>query len=134
VTDDRIRITKLKECIGNIIEYTSQGKDVFLKDTKTQDAVLRNLQVIGQIIKDLSAEIKSEYPADWKDAARFRDKITHDYFAIDLEIVWNVIENKIPQLQRTIAKIQKDKTAVWEKQKESKLQQLLEHEKRHDQS
>ncbi len=125
MTDDRIRITKLKECIGNINEYTSQGKGYFLKDSRTQDAILRNFQVIGQIVKDLSAEIKQEYPADWKEAARFRDKITHDYFEIDLEIVWDVIENKIPKLKRIVHKIAEDKKALWEKQKESKLQQLL---------
>ncbi len=134
MTDDRIRIAKLQECIGNIREYTAQGKEYFFEDTRTQDAVLRNFQIIGQIIKDLSAELKSQYSADWKEAAQFRDKITHDYFEIDLDIVWNVIEHKIPKLQRIVAQIQKDKKAVWENQKESKLQQLLEKEHPQDQT
>jgi uncharacterized protein with HEPN domain len=126
VTDDRMRIAKIRECIENIETYTAKDEKSFYRDTKTQDAVLRNFQILGQAIKDLSNDIKREYPADWAKAAQFRDKITHDYFSIDLEIVWKAIVQKLPPLRQTIDQIEKDKKIEWEKKPHSKLKKLIE--------
>lgn len=94
--DDRAKLEKILECIQRIQEYIKEGKDLFLVDYKTQDAVIRNCQVIGEAVKGLSAELQANTPTvGWRQAARFRDKITHDYFEVDLEKVWEVAEQDL---------------------------------------
>lgn len=93
-----------------IISYT-KGLTIrdFLKDHKTYDAVMRNLQIIGEAIKHLPAEIRAEYKnVDWKKAAGLRDIVVHEYFGINMDIVWDVITSKIPELEKEVKKILKE--------------------------
>ena len=70
------------------------------------DAVVRNFEIIGEATKNLSANLKALYPrTDWKSVAGFRDTLIHGYFGIDLEILWDIIVNKIPLLQEEVAAI-----------------------------
>ena len=104
--DDKEKLDKILECIDRIIDYTKQGKDEYFANTMIQDAVVRNLQVLGDCFKDLSEELKQQNAdVEWKDAARFRDKVTHDYFDIDQTKVWAVVENKLGLLRRKIEDI-----------------------------
>ena len=65
-----------------------------------QDATLRKLEIIGQAVKNLSDEAKSREPEiPWKQIAGMRDKVIHDYFGMNLEIVWAVIEKELPKLE-----------------------------------
>lgn len=81
----------------------------FLKDHKTYDAVMRNLQIIGEAIKHLPAEVRTEYKnVDWKKAAGLRDIVVHEYFGINIDIIWDVITNKIPELEKEVKKILKE--------------------------
>ncbi|MEW6679932.1 MAG: HepT-like ribonuclease domain-containing protein [bacterium] len=62
----------------------------FLEDIKTQDAVVRNLEIIGEAAKNISEELKKKYPRiQWKDLAGVRDKLIHHYFGVNFDIVWN---------------------------------------------
>ena len=71
----------------------------FLESLMVQDAVLRNLQIIGEAVKRLSPELKAEHPdLPWREMAGLRDRIVHDYFGINHEIVWSVISEEIPAL------------------------------------
>jgi len=80
--------------------------DGFKNDRMRVDAVVRNFEIIGEAVKNLSDELKAQYPAtDWKAIAGFRDTLIHGYFGIDLEILWDIIEHKIPVLQGQIADI-----------------------------
>ena len=68
-----------------------------------QDATIRKLQVIGQAVKNLSDTSKSRQPhIPWKQIAGLRDKVIHDYFGVDLEIVWAVVEKDLPTLRRAV--------------------------------
>ena len=102
--DDRVYLHHLEECIDRITEYTRSGLDSFLDDTMTQDAVLRNLEVIGEAVKNLSPTLTAAHPEiPWKRIAGLRDILIHHYFGVDLEIVWRVVEDRLPELSRAVA-------------------------------
>ena len=98
--EDVAVIQDIKESIGRIMSYTSkmEYKD-FLQDYKTQDAVVRNIEILGEAVKLLSDEAKEKYPnIPWKEIAGTRDKLIHDYFGVNIDIVWNIAKNEIPLL------------------------------------
>ncbi|MEO0071179.1 MAG: DUF86 domain-containing protein [candidate division WOR-3 bacterium] len=81
-------------------------KEQFAQDRKTRDAVVRNLEVIGEAVKKVSDEIKDKYPeVEWKKIAGLRDILIHDYFGIDTDIIWDVIQNKLPTLIKQLQQI-----------------------------
>ena len=97
----------LKDILDSIkkIEKYTKGLffDKFANDELIQDGVVRNLEIIGEAVKNIPEDIKSEYPAiDWKKIAGLRDILVHAYFGIDIEIVWDVVKNKIPDLEQSI--------------------------------
>lgn len=97
---DRDFLNDIREAIQRIAAYTKgMTYSRFLKDIKTQDAVVRNLEVIGEATKNLSSRLKKTYPQiPWKDLAGVRDKMIHHYFGISYEIVWKIAREQLPQL------------------------------------
>ena len=86
--DDRIYLLHIRDAIQSILQYTSPGKDHFFADRKTQDAVIRNLEIIGEATKRVSAPLKAAHPdISWKPIAGMRDKLVHDYFGVNLQLV-----------------------------------------------
>ena len=74
-------------------------RSVFESDEQAFDAVLKNLEVIGEAAKRIPAEIKCSHPEiAWRDIASLRDIIVHEYFGLDLDIVWDVVANRVPVL------------------------------------
>ncbi len=97
--DDRIYLEHILQCIDRVRTYTSDGKAAFLADTRTQDAVIRNLQVIAESTQRLSDPLRQAHPdVDWRGLAGFRNIMVHNYFGIRLERVWEIIELFVPQL------------------------------------
>lgn len=92
------------ECCRRIIHYTADlSFDQFVEDNLTYDAVLRNIEIIGEAAKQVPTEIRDQYPSvEWRRIAGMRDIVAHHYFSIHDEIVWDIIENKIPDLQKDI--------------------------------
>jgi uncharacterized protein with HEPN domain len=69
-------------------------------DPIMQRAFIRSLEVIGEAVKNLSGDLREEHPEiDWRKAAGLRDKLIHHYFGVDWNVVWDVITNKLPELQ-----------------------------------
>jgi uncharacterized protein with HEPN domain len=101
--DNRVYLIHIRDCITRIKQYTVEGKEVFFQDIKTQDAVLRNLQVRCESVQKLPSDWKNTYPEiEWSNIAGFRNRLTHEYLNVDLDIVWSVIEKYLPDLERTI--------------------------------
>ncbi len=77
--------------------------DKFCKDSRTFDAVIRNLEIIGEAAKNVPNNIREKYPAlEWKKIAGLRDMLIHEYFGVDSDIVWDIISNKLPDLIRNL--------------------------------
>ena len=103
---DSEHVHDIKEAVKRIEAYTKGlSYSKFLKDAKTQDAVVRNLEIIGEAVKNTSSDFKRKNRnIEWKSIAGMRDKLIHEYFGVNLEIVWNVIKEKLPQLKNQIKK------------------------------
>jgi len=95
------------DSIHYIFEYTDgMSKEEFLNQKMVQDAVIRNFEIIGEATKLLSDNVRTE--ADhipWKNMAGMRDKLIHNYMGVDLEAVWNTIENVLPQLEQDLSEL-----------------------------
>jgi uncharacterized protein with HEPN domain len=78
----------------------------FVSDRKTQDAVIRNLEIIGEAAKHVSPGTKSRFPdIPWKSIAGHRNRLIHGYFGVNFEIVWEIITEGLPVLEATIQKV-----------------------------
>ncbi len=107
---DKEYLADVGEALQRIIAYTVELTfEEFLADQKTQDAVLRNLQVMGEAVKKLSAPLKQAHPRlPWKQMAGMRDKVVHDYFGINYDIVWALVKEELPALLQSLTAIHSD--------------------------
>jgi uncharacterized protein with HEPN domain len=105
VSGDRLRLLHIRDAIARIRGYVTT-RDAFLRDTRTQDAVVRNLEVIGEAVKALTAATREFAPdVRWTSIAGMRDRLIRGYFSIDLDLVWHVIEHELDVLDQTVAKL-----------------------------
>lgn len=90
----------IREAIKRIEGYIEEmDYEEFLQDIKTQDAVVRNIEVIGEATKNISNELKGKYPqVPWKELAGVRDKLIHHYFGVNYDIVWTIVKEELPEI------------------------------------
>lgn len=101
--DDRVYLEHIRDALARVVEYCSDGRDGFFRDRRTQDAVVRNLEIVGEAAKRISVATRDSSPdIPWKVIAGMRDKLIHEYFGVNLEIVWLVVEKDLPVLWRQI--------------------------------
>jgi len=96
-----------KEAVLRINAYTEDlSYEQFLEDKKTQDAVVRNLEIIGEAAKNVSDELKNKFPQiPWKDLAPVGDKLIHHYFGVNFDIVWNIVKQELPDVLSQLEEI-----------------------------
>lgn len=106
MSKDRVYLQHILDAIHKIESYILVGKDVFMRDSHWQDAVIRELEIIGEATKKISSYIREIYPeVPWKQVAGFRDVLIHDYMGVDLGVVWETTQQNLPDLKTQIQKI-----------------------------
>lgn len=104
--NDLLYLSNIQECIAVIELYTQDGRESFDSNRIIQDAVIRNLEVIGEATKRLSNQLRDSYSEiPWRQIAGLRDILIHDYLKVDLEEVWSVVENDLPQLKLQVVQM-----------------------------
>ncbi len=105
--DYKVYLDDILQAADKILMYVEgMTSEKFAKDPKTQDAVVRNLEIIGEAAKKVPPEIREMTPKiEWKKMAGLRDILIHEYSGVDLEIVWDVVTNKLPTLHREIRRL-----------------------------
>lgn len=108
--NEALYIADILTAIKNIESYT-QGISFkrFLNNQMIIDAVIRNLEIIGEASKNLSSEIKSSrLDIPWEDIIGMRNKIAHEYFGVDIEIIWETIQESLPELKKMMKRIRRN--------------------------
>jgi uncharacterized protein with HEPN domain len=96
----------IKEAIENVQKYASRGVDVFRKDELIQTWILHHIQILGEAAARLSDEFQEKHPEiPWFKIIGMRNILVHDYFSIDINAVWSVVENDLPVLYEQIVKL-----------------------------
>src|SRR4030043_1755750 len=106
---DKEFLLDIIEAIKRIELYTKElSYQDFLQKIETQDAVVRNFEIIGEAVKNISKNLKTKYNnLRWKEIAGMRDKVIHFYFGVNWDIVWKAAKNSLPQLKEKIEGILK---------------------------
>ena len=106
----RLYLSDILTSIGKIERYTAgMSYEQLIADELTFDAVVHNLQIIGEAVKNIPPEIRDHYPqVEWRKISGLRDIIAHAYFTIDDQIVWDIIQNKLSDLHNNIEQIISD--------------------------
>src|SRR3989338_7386831 len=100
----KLFVDDIKESIKKIEKYTKEISEKFFEsDEKIIDAVVRNLEIIGEAANKMPAEFKSKHKdIPWKKIVGMRNKVIHEYFGVDWEILWDTIKEDIPKLKKQI--------------------------------
>ena len=100
-------LADIEESSEKILRYIqSESFEEFCNDSKTLDAVVRNLEIIGEAAKNISETLKLQAPEiSWRGMAGLRDRLIHNYFGVDERIVWKIVVDEIPQLLEKLRKI-----------------------------
>ena len=106
--DPLVLLEDIMLAIQKIGRYASQmDHDEFLSDELVIDGVARNLEIIGEAARQLPEEFRSVHPQiPWTQIAGLRNRIVHDYFGLDLEIIWQIIQHDLPELEKQVRALQ----------------------------
>lgn len=105
--DPKIFLLHMLESISNIEKWTKNiSQEEFFDDTKTQDAVMRKFEILGEAVRNIPKDFRNTYShIEWREIAGMRDMLIHEYFGVDLGIVWHTTQKDIPRLRKKIEDI-----------------------------
>ena len=105
--DEEVYLRHIRDPIEKIEQYTREvDESAFKRRTIVQDAVIRQIEIIGEAVKRLPPAFRASHEMiPWQDIARVRDKLIHDYFGVDVEKVWLTVQEDIPQLKAVVDRI-----------------------------
>ncbi len=104
--NDRPYLADVLRALERVEEIGRRGRDAFLADWVLQDAAIRNFEIVGEAVKRVSPALQAAHPEiPWADLAGFRDVLIHQYFRVDLEIVWALVEQRVTRLRGDIARV-----------------------------
>lgn len=87
-----------------LAQTTGLTRDEFVANETLRRAFVRSLEIVGDATKKIPEEFRAQYPTvEWRTMSGMRDRLIHDYFGVDYELVWDVVQNRIPELRRQIA-------------------------------
>jgi uncharacterized protein with HEPN domain len=103
---DAVLLAHMADCIARIASYTGGERARFDASTLVQDAVIRNLQTLAESSQRLSEAAKAAEPGmPWRELAGFRNIVVHAYLALDLAVVWSIVEQDLPELEAAIRRM-----------------------------
>lgn len=107
--DSRVYLEDMLAAAEKVARYAAgMTRAALADDPKTLDAILRNLEVIGEAAKNVPAAVRKTCPRiEWQKVAGLRDLLIHQYFGIDLDIIWDIVQNKVPRLTEDLREVQK---------------------------
>jgi uncharacterized protein with HEPN domain len=101
--DPRVYLLHIRDALDSIERYTNGGEQVFLADEKTQDAVIYNLAIIGEVVKRLPMSLRKAHASiPWRNIAGTRDIVIHEYNKTEIPRIWNIVEHDLPALRRVV--------------------------------
>ena len=102
--DEIMYLQDIAQSCEKILRFTAGlTQSDLMQDEKAYDAVVRNLEIIGEAAKHISEDLRRQLPdIEWRKAAGLRDMLAHAYFGIDDDILWDVVQNKVPQLGKAV--------------------------------
>lgn len=109
----RFYLTDMIGFASNALSYTAGlSKAEFVADTRTYDATLRNLELIGEAARNIPEEVRSAHPEiPWRMIIATRNRLIHAYLGIDDDTIWSIIQDDVPELLRALAAMRRDEEA-----------------------
>lgn len=99
----------IRDALALVVEYGRVGEAEFLRDVRTQDAILRRLEIVGEATKRLPVAFRDAHPhIPWRRISGFRDVVAHHYDKVDLHAVWRLVEHDVPLLLGQVKALLKD--------------------------
>ena len=106
MSQDTLYLNHILDAIARIETYVAVGTDRFFTEPHWQDAVIRQLEIIGEATKRLSPNLRNRHPeVEWRRMAGMRDVLIHNYMGVSLRVVWGVTQRDLPRLKQHIEKI-----------------------------